>query len=106
MLYEIRRYVTKPGLRAEWVKYMEDVILPFQMSVGVVFVAAFTDDEDPDAYVWIRRFENEEQRIQQYKDVYESERWKTEMDAKVGALLDRSKTVVTRAVPTLKSVLR
>jgi len=30
--YEIRRYQARPGRRAEWVQYMEDVVIPFQQS--------------------------------------------------------------------------
>jgi hypothetical protein len=34
MFYEIRRYEVRPGRRDEWVHYMEDAIIPFQVPVG------------------------------------------------------------------------
>jgi hypothetical protein len=30
MLYEIRRYQTRPGRREEWVRYMEEVVIPYE----------------------------------------------------------------------------
>ena len=36
MLFELREYRTRPGKREEWVRVMEDEIIPFQMSKGVV----------------------------------------------------------------------
>ncbi|MFD0327170.1 hypothetical protein ACFQZC_00660 [Streptacidiphilus monticola] len=30
--YEIRCYQARPGRREEWVRYMEDVVIPFQAS--------------------------------------------------------------------------
>lgn len=106
MLYEIRRYQTWPGRREEWVRYMEDVVIPFQESKGITFTAAFTDEEDPDGYVWIRAFEDEARREALNAAVYESDRWRDEIGPAVGELLDREKTVVTRAAPTPGSPLR
>lgn len=35
MLYEIRRYQTRPGRRDDWGRYMEGVVLPFQQAKGM-----------------------------------------------------------------------
>ncbi|MEU6332108.1 hypothetical protein ABZ851_33355 [Streptomyces sp. NPDC047049] len=35
MYYEIRRYQAQPGRREEWVRYMEDVVIPLQASLGM-----------------------------------------------------------------------
>ncbi|MBM3945327.1 MAG: NIPSNAP family containing protein, partial [SAR202 cluster bacterium] len=34
MLYELRQYKTRPGKRDEFVRFMEKVIIPFQVSKG------------------------------------------------------------------------
>ncbi|MGW3063610.1 hypothetical protein ACWDA8_08845, partial [Streptomyces sp. NPDC001130] len=49
MYYEIRRYQAQPGRREEWVRYMEDVVLPFQTSLGMDVTASFIDDEERQA---------------------------------------------------------
>lgn len=106
MLYEYRVYTCHPGKREEFVKLMEEELIPFQISKGMVFVASFVDEQDPDKFIWIRRFENEEERVKLYAAVYESDTWKNEMVQKVMACVDRSKHKVTRLVPTPKSILR
>ncbi len=54
----------------------------------------------------MRRFESEAEREALYKAVYDSDHWKNDIAPRVPACLDRSKMVVTRIVPTGKSVLR
>jgi NIPSNAP len=106
MIYELRQYRAQPGRRDDLARYMEEVIIPFQASKGMVIVASFVGEQDEDLYVWIRRFEDEADRERLYAAVYESERWKNEIGPHVGALLDRPRMVITRLSPTPKSVLR
>lgn len=105
MFYEIRRYQTQPGCRDEWVRYMEGVVIPFQASKGMDVTASFIDEEDPDGYVWIRRFPDEARRVALYAAVYESDRWNNEIGPAVKELLIPEKSVVTRVVPTPASAL-
>ena len=106
MLYEYRVYTCYPGKRDEFVKLMEEEVVPFQVSKWMVFVASFLDEQNPDKYIWMRRFENEEERVKLYDAVYQSDTWKNEMVGKVLALIDREKHQITRLVPTAKSILR
>jgi hypothetical protein len=106
MFFEFRNYRTKPGQRERWVKFMEEVIIPFQISKGMVVCGSFVGEQESDLYVWIRRFDSEEERVALYKAVYESDEWKNVISPQVGEMLDRDKNVITRLVPTPKSVLR
>ncbi len=106
MLFELRQYRTKPGKREEWVRFMDEVIIPFQISKGMVIVGSFSGEQEDDLYVWIRRFENEEERVALYAAVYQTDFWKNEVTPKVSEMLDREKTIVTRLNPTPKSVIR
>ena len=101
--HELRQYKVLPGKMAEWVKMMEEEIIPFQTSKGMVITASFRGETDESVYVWMRRFESEEQRLQQYKDVYESDHWKNHISPRVPSCLDRSAIVVTRLVATPRS---
>ena len=56
MFYELRQYRAQPGRREELARYMEDVIIPFQVGKGMVISGSFTGEKDEDLYVWIRRF--------------------------------------------------
>ncbi|HIO63917.1 MAG TPA: NIPSNAP family containing protein, partial [Dehalococcoidia bacterium] len=59
MFFELREYRTQPGERENWVKFMEEQIIPFQVSKGMVIVASFVGQEEDDLYIWVRRFESE-----------------------------------------------
>jgi len=102
--YELRQYKVLPGMLDSWVKIMEQEIIPFQISKGMVITGSFRGETDPSVYIWLRRFESEEQRVALYAAVYESDYWKTEIAPRVPEHLDRSAIVVTRIVPTPKSV--
>ena len=106
MFYELRQYQSFPGKRDELARYMEEVIIPFQVAKGMVITGSFTGETDENLYVWIRRFESEAEREQLYKAVYGSDEWKNDMSPKIMELLDREKIVVSRILPMPKSVLR
>jgi NIPSNAP len=101
--YELRQYVIRPGKMDAWIKYMEEQIIPFQASKGMVITASFRGENDDSVYVWIRRFENEAERVRLYAAVYESDHWKTVMSPIVGELIDRAQIKVQRIVPTRMS---
>src|ERR1700759_732320 len=102
--YELRQYKVRPGMLEGWVKIMEEEIIPFQVSEGMVITGSFQGETDPSVYIWLRRFDSEEQRVALYAAVYESEYWKTEIAPRVPEHLDRSAMVITRIVPTPKAV--
>ena len=106
MFFEFREYRTHPGQRDAWVRFMEEVILPFQISKGMVVAGSFVGEEEDDLYVWIRRFDSEDQREQLYQAVYDSDTWKNEIAPQIPAMMIREKIKVVRLQPTPKSVLR
>ena len=105
MFLELRQYRTLPGQRNNWVKFMEETIIPFQVSKGMVIVGSFVGEEELDLYVWIRRFENESERERLYEAVYQSDEWLNNISPKIPEMLDRDKIVVTRIEPTAASVI-
>ena len=85
---------------------MEEDIIPFQVAKGMVIVGSFTGEAEEDLYVWISRFDDEEQRIALNAAVYESDHWKGVIAPQIPAMLIREKIVVTRLNPTPKSMIR
>ena len=98
--YELRQYVIRPGKMAAWLKCMEEEIIPFQVSKGMVITGSFRGETDDSVYVWMRRFESEAEREKLYAAVYQSEFWKTVIAPKVSELIDREAIKVQRIVPT------
>src|SRR5208283_1901321 len=101
--YELRQYKVRPGMLDGWIKIMEEEIIPFQVSKGMVICGSFRGETDESIYIWLRRFESEAQREALYKAVYETEHWKTQIAPRTADFLDREKMVVTRIVPTVRS---
>ena len=105
MFFELRQYRIKDGRMDEWVKFMEGEIIPFQVERGMVVVGSFVGEEEEDLYIWIRRFENEEEREKLYKAVYEDPHWTEKLSDRVGEIIDRERIVVTRMLPASRSVI-
>jgi hypothetical protein len=104
--YELRQYKVQPGKMNEWLEIMEEEIIPFQVSEGMVICGSFRGETDDSVYVWMRRFESEAQREALYKAVYESDHWKNDIAPRVTNCLDRSAMVVTRIIPTTRSTMQ
>ncbi len=105
MFFEIREYALRPGKREEWVKWMDEEIIPFQAAKGMVITGSFVDVEN-DRYFWMRRFESEEERERLYKAVYESDWWLNEAKDRVGTLIDREQIRVSIVQATPRSIIR
>jgi hypothetical protein len=72
MLFELRIYRTRPGQRAAWVRFFEEEIVPYLHAKGIVVVGSFVSEQDEDQFVWMRRFDSEEERVRLYAAFYES----------------------------------
>lgn len=106
MFFELRQYRVKPGQRESWVRLMEEKIIPFQISKGMVVIGSFVGQEETDLYVWIRRFKSEEERVRLYQEVYQSDFWQNEISPQVDEMLDRERIQVTRLEATPRSVIQ
>ncbi len=106
MFFELREYRTLQGKRQDWVNYMEQVIIPFQVGKGMVIVGSFVGQEEDDLYIWIRRFEDDAEKERLYEAVYESDQWKNEIGPKIPDMMDRSKIVVRRIEASSRSVIQ
>ena len=98
--YELRQYAIRPGMMAAWLELMEQEIIPFQVSQGMVITASFRGESDDSVYIWMRRFESEAERERLYSAVYDSDFWKDRIRPRIGELMDREQIKVLRIVPT------
>ncbi len=105
MFFELRRYPLKPGKADEWVKLMDEAIIPFQQSKGMAVLASFVSDAE-DTYVWIRRFASEAEKEALYDAVYQNDYWQKELSPMVGDLIDRAGIEVTILRATPRSLMQ
>lgn len=103
MFFELRQYQIFPGKRDEWVHFMEERIISGQGAAGATVIGSFIGQQDENLYVWIRRFESEEQFAAFNATYYQTDEWKNELFPRVKEMLDLPKMVITRIEPTLKS---
>lgn len=106
MIFELRQYRLKPGQRERWVKWMEEKIIPYQVSLGVAVLGSFIVEDDPELYVWIRRFASEQERQRLYAEMYESPTWINEIKPVNDTMIVREKIQVTRLLATPRSVMQ
>ena len=62
MFFELRQYTLWPGKQAAFVKLMDEVIIPFQTSVGMDIRGSWVAEEDETQFFWIRAFQSEAER--------------------------------------------
>lgn len=100
MFFELRQYSIRPGQMDAWVKYMDEEIIPFQLSKGMCILGSFVDEQNY-RYVWIRRFADEAERRRQYNAVYDNDYWRDDVSPRVGELIDRDgvEVDILRATP-------
>jgi hypothetical protein len=106
MFFELRQYKIRPGKQAAWIKLMEEEILPFQISQGMVIQGSWVGEEDDSIYYWMRRFTDEAERERLYEAVYQSDTWKNDIGPRIPDLMDRDAMQVTRITATPKSVIQ
>ena len=121
--FELRIYQVLPGKMKEWLNLMENIIIPFQSSKGMVIHGSFIEKSldqfflkdqvrdvkkfnDRNVYIWIRRFENEESKKELYEKVYQSNEWLNEIGPKVEKLIDRNSIIVHNITSTKLSVMK
>jgi len=106
VFFELREYRCFPGQRENWVRFMEEQIIPFQVAKGMVIVGSFVGQEEDDLYVWVRRFESDAERDRLYQEVYRSDHWKKTLGPRIPEMMDRTKMVVRRIEATPHSVIQ
>ena len=104
MFYEIRTEHARAGFGSELAQYMTETVIPLHEEMGMTVVGSFTVAGDEDAFVWIRRFEDDADRERVLDAVHGHPRCPVVVDT-VSALLREDETTV-RLEPTSQSGLR
>lgn len=104
--FELREYQIKEGQLERWVQFMDERLIPFQVSTGMVIVGSWSIAAD-NKYIWIRRFEDEEERKALYTAAYKNETWEKELLPLVNEMLDREAGLdVRQMTASPRSIIR
>ena len=121
--FELRIYEVYPNKMADWIKFMDIEIIPFQKAKGMEINGTFVMDSSDNffeeggerkmfsevkgsTYVWIRRFLNKDHKNELYKAVYESGEWITYYRPKVKELINLNTIIVHNLSATEMSLLK
>ena len=93
--YELRQYQIAQGKMAEFVKFFDEEILPYQQSKGMTCVASYLAEDDPNTFIWIRGFDANLTDTELRTLLYEDPVWVEQFASRVKALLmDRHITLM------------
>ena len=105
--YELRHYRVLPGKMDEWVRCMEETIIPFQVARGMVIAGSFPRRERrPDLHLDAPVRLGAAARGSCTRRCTSRTSGRTDIAPQVEVLIDRTTIEVTRLVATPKSVLR
>ena len=121
--FELRIYEVYPNKMADWIKFMNVEVIPFQtekgMEINGTFIMNSSDtffeegeerkmysEKKGSTYVWIRRFLNENHKKKLYEAVYESSDWIDYYRPKVSELINLNTIVVHNLSATEMSLLK
>ena len=121
--FELRIYEVYPNKMADWIKFMNIEVIPFQtekgMEINGTFIMNSSDtffeegeerkmhsEKKGSTYVWIRRFLNENHKKKLYEAVYESSDWIDYYRPKVSKLINLNTIVVHNLSATAMSLLK
>jgi hypothetical protein len=99
-LIEVRIYRIHQGKRDEFVKLYDEFLLPAQREFGLNVLGQFISLDDDQTFVWLRRFDSQEERQRKWDEFYGSDLWRTRLGPRANPLMkDTSNVIVVQPTP-------
>ena len=93
---ELRRYRLHKGARETLIDLFDREFLETQDAAGMSVLAQFRDLDDPDAFVWLRRFEDLPSRAEALRGFYTGPVWARHRDAANGTMVNSDNVLMLR----------
>ena len=93
---ELRRYRLHPGARETLIDLFDREFLETQDAAGMSVLAQFRDLDDPDAFVWFRRFEDLPSRAEALRGFYTGPVWARHRDAANGTMVNSDNVLMLK----------
>jgi hypothetical protein len=92
---EVRIYTIHQGKREEFVKLYDEVLLPAQRQFGLEVLGQFISLDDDQTFIWLRRFDSQQERQRKWKGFGGSDLWRNQLGPRANPLLQDTSNVHT-----------
>ena len=97
-IQELRTYVIESGRMSDWIRLFNTKIAPLHFKYDVSIHGSFIPSSDPDKFVWVRSFKDEEHKKMSNKDIYQGKEWSLIQESVRDILKDYSDIKVIRSI--------
>ncbi|WP_084959120.1 NIPSNAP family protein [Thermoactinospora rubra] len=99
MIYELRQYTLRPGVRDAFVELFEREMIDGQEEAGISVPGVFVDVDRPDMFVWMRKFPDMESRRLALEAFYfHSPVWRAHRDEANSMMIDSDDVLLLHPV--------
>ena len=93
---ELRQYMLHPGRRDALIDLFEREFVESQEAVGMTLIGQFRDLDDPDRFVWLRRFPDMEARRRSLEAFYLGPVWQAHRAVANATMIDSDDVLLLR----------
>ena len=105
MLMEIRIYKIRPGMRQKFIEFFENKTIEPQEACGMRILGQFRSLQDDDTFVWLRGFENAQDRDSKKEAFYGGDLWLEQLEEDAFSMIEDYSNVFL-VEPTANSKLK
>ncbi|MFK4154075.1 NIPSNAP family protein [Streptomyces fungicidicus] len=95
-IVELRQYTLRPGARETLIELFEREFVTGQQAAGIAVGGRFRDLDDPDRFVWLRRFPDMAHRRRALEAFYTGAVWRRHRDAANATMVDSDDVLLLR----------
>ena len=101
-LIELRIYKLKPGMRQQFIEYLNTFLAPLHQEIGMDIMGQFIDLKDENTFIWMRGFPKAALRDSMRSQLYNGRAWKEKFEALVVPIVDNSNVYLIQPLAVSK----
>lgn len=101
-IVELRQYALRQEQREVLIELFEREFIETQEAVGITLIGLFRDLDDPDRFVWLRGFQDMEQRREALSAFYGGPAWAAHREAANATMVDSDDVLLLRPGSNVK----
>jgi quinol monooxygenase YgiN len=102
-IVELRQYTLRPEQRDVLIELFERAFIETQEAAGITLIGLFRDLDDPDRFVWLRGFQDMDQRRDALTAFYGGPAWAAHREAANATMIDSDNVLLLRPGSNVKA---